>query len=174
MIFPLSYWKWDSIHRHVHLRNSAYKPLAQATLSDTKPCLPIIANAHPFLYELQHTYRTLGTNFICYEIFKCELYPIRTFSMTNFSRYEPYTIRTLSRTNICIKATSYEHLAIPTSSLVNFSIRTVLWTLSVTKFLIRTISNTNFLLHEHYPIRISVYEHLLTNLCLYKPCVYEL
>ena len=38
-----------------------------------------------------------------------EPYPIRKFSVTNFSRYESFPIRTLSNTNLCIRTFAYEH-----------------------------------------------------------------
>ena len=141
------------------------------------------------LCVLQHLYLVrvfVASCALSFTSFSKRNFGIRTFSITNFSRYEPYTIRTLSRTNICIRTPAYEPFAIRTFSLTNSRIRTVcIRTLSVTNFLntnlilyelftLRTSAITNFLPYELYPIRTSAYEHLLTNLFLYEPHVYEL
>ena len=47
----------------------------------------------------------LYTNLIRYELFVCEPYPIRTFSVTNFLPYEHYSIRTYAYEHLL---TSYE------------------------------------------------------------------
>ena len=100
---------------------------------------------------------------------------MRTFSVTNFSRYELYLIRTFA----------YEPFSIRTFSFTNFRIRTFyIRTFSVTNILhmnliryepfpLRTIAVTNLIPYEPYPIRTFAYEPLLTNLFPYEPCVYE-
>ena len=58
------------------------------------------------LCVLQHLYLVrlfVASCAISFTSFRKRNFEIRTFSFTNFSRYEPYTIRTLSCTNICIE-----------------------------------------------------------------------
>ena len=79
----------------------------------TNLCLRTFFDTNLFLYELPRT-NFLHTNFFRYEDFTYEPYPIRTFSITNYSRYEPYTIRTLSHTNLCLRTLAYEPFPIRT------------------------------------------------------------
>ena len=126
-----------------------------------------------------------------------ELYPIRTFLKrtlpdTNifhniFSRYEANTIRTFFL---------YEHLL--RNSCLRIFCNTIFFPHELSRrnclhtnficyklfeyrlYPIRTFNTTNFsrdelfLPYEHYPIRTPAYEHLLSNLFLYEPYVYEL
>ena len=85
------------------------------TSSDMNLCLRTFFDTNLFLHELPHA-NFLHTEFFRYENFTYESYPIRTFSITNESRCEPYTIgmNLITYTNLCLRALAYEPFPIQT------------------------------------------------------------
>ena len=89
-----------------HSQISRYKPNTPRTSSRTSICLRTLAY-EPFA-KRTFPLRALAYEPLLSELFEFEAYPMWTFYIMDFCRYELFTIRTLSHTNICVRTFASE------------------------------------------------------------------